>query len=320
MRRSFLAGLLAAVSVLPSAAIAGQREDLTVGSTDVMTPNGNRQERANFDGQRGDGQRGGGDGQRGGGFRQREAQQQAQPQQAPAPQPQAAPPPPAQVQQPQRQLQSQTQFQRGGFDPNRQGFRRDRGGDRGQFRQDFQRGQGQVQTPPVIRQEQPSFRQDQQRNSFQDQRRDNRQDFRQSENNRFRGDANRYDGNRFNQGNRGYNDSYRNRDYGNRGAWNRDWRGNNNYNWQGYRSYNRGAFRLPRYYAPSGFGYGYRRFGIGFTLSSILFDQNYWIQNPEYYRLPPAYGPYEWVRYYNDALLVDIRTGYVVDTVYDIFW
>jgi hypothetical protein len=26
------------------------------------------------------------------------------------------------------------------------------------------------------------------------------------------------------------------------------------------------------------------------------------------------------VRYYNDALLVDIYTGEVVDTVYDIFW
>jgi hypothetical protein len=36
--------------------------------------------------------------------------------------------------------------------------------------------------------------------------------------------------------------------------------------------------------------------------------------------LPPAYGPYRWVRYYNDALLVDIYTGRVVDTVYDIFW
>ena len=41
---------------------------------------------------------------------------------------------------------------------------------------------------------------------------------------------------------------------------------------------------------------------------------------PYDYRLPEAYGPYRWVRYYNDALLVDIYTGEVVDTVYDIFW
>ncbi|MEG8047084.1 RcnB family protein [Sphingomonas aerolata] len=36
--------------------------------------------------------------------------------------------------------------------------------------------------------------------------------------------------------------------------------------------------------------------------------------------MPEAYGPYRWVRYYNDALLVDLDSGRVVDTVYDIFW
>ena len=41
---------------------------------------------------------------------------------------------------------------------------------------------------------------------------------------------------------------------------------------------------------------------------------------PYAYRLPEAYGPYRWVRYYNDALLVDIRDGRVVDVVNDIFW
>lgn len=66
--------------------------------------------------------------------------------------------------------------------------------------------------------------------------------------------------------------------------------------------------------------YGYRRFSIGYTLSSLLFSQNYWINDPFYYRLPPAYGPYRWVRYYNDALLVDIHSGRVVDVIHDIFW
>lgn len=106
---------------------------------------------------------------------------------------------------------------------------------------------------------------------------------------------------------------------GNRG-WNRDWRRDNRYNYNYYRIQNRNIYHLPRYYAPPGWGYGYRRFSIGFTLNSFLYDQDYWIDDADYYRLPPAYGPYRWVRYYNDALLVDIRTGYVVDTVYDIFW
>ena len=104
------------------------------------------------------------------------------------------------------------------------------------------------------------------------------------------------------------------------GRFDRDWRHNNRYNWRDYRTRNRRVYHLPRYYAPYGWDYGYRRFGIGFRLDSILFGSNYWISDPYYYRLPPAYGPYRWVRYYNDALLVDIDTGEVVDVVHDIFW
>lgn len=109
-------------------------------------------------------------------------------------------------------------------------------------------------------------------------------------------------------------------DWNHGGAWNRDWRHDRNYDWNRYRDQNRYAYHLPRYYAPGGWGYGYRRFGIGITLNSFLFGQDYWIDDPYEYRLPPVDGPYRWVRYYNDALLVDIRSGYVVDTVYDIFW
>jgi hypothetical protein len=104
------------------------------------------------------------------------------------------------------------------------------------------------------------------------------------------------------------------------GNWNRGWRNDNRYNWSNTRRYHRDNFHLPRYYAPYGWDGGYRRFSVGFRLSSILFEQNYWIDDASYYDLPPAYGPYRWVRYYNDALLVDIYTGEVVDTVYDIFW
>ena len=104
------------------------------------------------------------------------------------------------------------------------------------------------------------------------------------------------------------------------GQWNCGWRGNSQYDWQRYRTSNRNAFRLPRYYAPYGWNYGYRRFSIGLLLDQLLFSQSYWIDDPYNYRLPEAYGEYRWVRYYNDALLVDIYTGEVVDTVYDIFY
>lgn len=104
------------------------------------------------------------------------------------------------------------------------------------------------------------------------------------------------------------------------GAWNRGWRGDDRYDWGRYRAQNRGAFHLPRYDAPREWRYGYRRFTPGFSLSFELFDRSYWIDDAYAYRLPPAQWPYQWVRYYNDALLVDVRTGYVVDTVYDIFY
>lgn len=113
------------------------------------------------------------------------------------------------------------------------------------------------------------------------------------------------------------NDRYRD---GNRHRWDNNWRNDRRYDWRGYRASHRHLYRLPRYYAPVGWGYGYRRFSIGFTLSSMLFSQQYWINDPFYYRLPPAYGPYRWVRYYNDALLVDVDTGEVVDVMYDFFW
>lgn len=102
--------------------------------------------------------------------------------------------------------------------------------------------------------------------------------------------------------------------------WNNGWRNDRRYDWSGYRASNRNAFRLPRYYAPRGWSYGYRRFGIGSRLATSLFASSYWIADPWSYRLPPAYGPYRWVRYYGDAVLVDIRTGYVVDSINGIFW
>lgn len=103
-------------------------------------------------------------------------------------------------------------------------------------------------------------------------------------------------------------------------VWNRSWRSDRRYDWNGYRQGNGALYRLPRYYAPQGHGYQYRRYGLGSTLSRSLFGPDYWLDDPYGYRLPPAYGPYRWVRYFDDALLVDLRTGRVVDLVYGIFY
>ena len=100
--------------------------------------------------------------------------------------------------------------------------------------------------------------------------------------------------------------------------WSNHWRRDRTYDWRRHRDHNRSVFRLGRYYDP--YRYGYRRFSIGFSLFPSYYRSNYWLNDPWMYRLPPAYGPYRWVRYYNDALLVNIYTGQVVDVEYDFFW
>ena len=100
--------------------------------------------------------------------------------------------------------------------------------------------------------------------------------------------------------------------------WSSDWRRDHRYDWRNYRNSHRSLFRLSRYFDP--YGYSYRRFSIGFNLGSSYYGSNYWLDDPWMYRLPPAYGPYRWVRYYDDALLVNIYTGQVVDVLYSFFW
>ncbi len=106
---------------------------------------------------------------------------------------------------------------------------------------------------------------------------------------------------------------------GNHRRWDRDWRHNNRYNWSSYRNHNRQVFSHGNYYAPYR-NYYYRPLSIGFYMDSMFYSDRYWINDPWQYRLPEAYGPYRWVRYYDDALLVDIYSGEVVDVIRDFFW
>jgi len=119
------------------------------------------------------------------------------------------------------------------------------------------------------------------------------------------------------------NDGWRNdrRYSGNNDArrWNREWRRDRRYDWYAYRNHNRDVYRIGRYYAPYRNHY-YSRLSIGFFLDSVFYSSRYWIDDPWMYRLPAVYGPYRWIRYYDDALLVDIYTGEVVDVINDFFW
>lgn len=102
--------------------------------------------------------------------------------------------------------------------------------------------------------------------------------------------------------------------------WDNSWRNDRRYDWRGHRSQYRDHYRRPgHYYAPDRH-HRYHRFNIGISIGSGFYHQSYWLNDPWQYRLPPAHGPYRWVRYYDDVLLVDVRNGYVVDVLYDFFW
>ncbi|HST35316.1 MAG TPA: RcnB family protein [Allosphingosinicella sp.] len=106
---------------------------------------------------------------------------------------------------------------------------------------------------------------------------------------------------------------------GDRRDWNRNWRSDNRYDWRGWRNRNRSTFRIGPYYSPYR-NWGYNRFSIGIFLEPLFYSDRYWIGDPWQYRLPPAYPGTQWVRYYDDVLLVDVYSGEVLDVIYDFFW
>jgi hypothetical protein len=110
-------------------------------------------------------------------------------------------------------------------------------------------------------------------------------------------------------------DRWRDRD-GHR--WSGDWRHDRRYDWWNYRNRYSSLFRLGNYYDP--YGWGYRRYSTGLSLWPSYYGSSYWLNDPWQYRLPSVYGPYRWVRYYDDALLVNIYTGEVADVVLNFFW
>lgn len=165
--------------------------------------------------------------------------------------------------------------------------------------------------------------------------RDNRESYRDGQRDRYEGRRERReeyrDGRRDGNYRDGYRDgrrhAYRERRYYDRGDYRRDyrrwdrrdWRRHKRYDWYDYRRSHRHVFHIGRYYAPYRSHY-YNRITIGFFLDGLFFGSRYWINDPWQYRLPDVYGPYRWVRYYDDVLLVNIYTGEVVDVIYDFFW
>ena len=117
----------------------------------------------------------------------------------------------------------------------------------------------------------------------------------------------------------GWQGQYRPGPHGNYPQWGHEWRRDQRYDWRGWRNSNRDAFHVGRYYPPYR-GYFYNRLSIGIVLDPLFWGDSYWIYDPWYYHLPAAGAPYRWIRYYDDAMLIDTVNGQVVDVIYDFFW
>ena len=88
--------------------------------------------------------------------------------------------------------------------------------------------------------------------------------------------------------------------------------------WQDYRRthgdvYRRGEYRGPR-------GYAYRGLTVGYQLAPAYYGRSYWVDDFGRYRLPAPGAGLRWIRYGNDVVLVNMRTGRVVRVINRFFW
>jgi Ni/Co efflux regulator RcnB len=100
--------------------------------------------------------------------------------------------------------------------------------------------------------------------------------------------------------------------------WSAGWRHDHRYDWRHWRDRHRSLFRIGVYYDP--FGWSYRPYQIGWRLWPSYYGRRFRINDPYEYRLPYAPAGTVWVRYWDDALLVDTWTGEVIDVIHNFFW
>ena len=125
----------------------------------------------------------------------------------------------------------------------------------------------------------------------------------------------------------GFGDSHRDEREGYRNAgWNRDRHGRDWYDryrvdhfrFDGDRYYARQRFTIGYYYAP--WGYTTRLWACGDRLPQSYYGGRYVVDDYYNYDLyTPSYAT-AWVRVGDDALLIDMENGEVLDVVADLFW
>lgn len=93
----------------------------------------------------------------------------------------------------------------------------------------------------------------------------------------------------------------------------RDWRRDD---WRGWRNNNRALYRRGHWRSP----YRYRAFRPGISIARHYYSPRYYINDPWRYHLPRPGRNLRWVRHYDDILLINIRTGRVVDVIRNFYW
>ena len=86
--------------------------------------------------------------------------------------------------------------------------------------------------------------------------------------------------------------------------------------WRDYRRSHRDVYRGGNWRAP----FHYQRWDAGAQLRPSYYSSRYYISDPYRYRLPAPRANLRWVRHYNDVLLVNVRTGRVVEVHRGFFW
>jgi Ni/Co efflux regulator RcnB len=116
---------------------------------------------------------------------------------------------------------------------------------------------------------------------------------------------------------------------GHRYDWNGYQPGHRPPEWQQYRQnfnprpyqFNRDAerrYRWQPYMQPR--GWYYQRWVFGQVLPLLFWGRDYWLDSySDFGLMDPPYG-YVWVRYGNDALLVDVESGQILSVMYGVFY
>ncbi len=86
--------------------------------------------------------------------------------------------------------------------------------------------------------------------------------------------------------------------------------------WRDYRRSHRDVYRGGNWRAP----FRYSQWNAGAQLRPAYYSSRYYINDPYRYRLSRPGANMRWVRHYNDVMLVNVRTGRVMQVHRSFFW